>query len=212
MKELFKDINYKGLNITVSNFGKVIWNGKERNHYYNADGYTMCSLKIPNKGWMSVFVHILVAIAFVPNPNSLPEVNHKDFNRANPRFDNLEWMTRRDNVKYSVCNMPDYHGSNNPNYKNKKLSKIYKQNKQLSKEKQGRPGTQNGRSTPISLYCDGVFVKSFEYIIPCCQYLIDIGASNTSNPESVRSQINKSIRENRLYKGCYSFVKGNFAL
>ena len=57
--------------------------------------------------------------------------------------------------------MPDYHGKNNPNYKNKTLSEKYKNNKELSKEKQSRPATQNGRSTPIDLYYDGMLVKSF---------------------------------------------------
>lgn len=167
----------------------------------------MCSLKIPNKGWRSVFVHILVALAFVPNPNNLPEVNHKDYNRTNPDSNNLEWVTRKENIQYSKCNMPDYYGKNNPNYKNNTLSKKYKENKELSKEKQGRPGVQNGRSTPIDLYYDDTFVKSFDYIVPCCQYLIDIGEANTSNIESVRGQINKSIRCNSLYKRHYSFVK-----
>ncbi len=55
MNEIFKEIKYKGLKLTVSNFGKIIWNGVERNYYYNADGYIMCSLKIPNKGWRSIF-------------------------------------------------------------------------------------------------------------------------------------------------------------
>lgn len=78
MKELFKEIEYKGTKITVSNLGRVIWDDVERNHYYNADGYTMCTIKIPDKGWRSVFVHILVAIAFVPNPNNYSEINHID--------------------------------------------------------------------------------------------------------------------------------------
>lgn len=73
--------------------------------------------------------------------------------------------------------------------------------------KQGRPATQNGRSTPVDLYYDNVLIKSFDYIIPCCQYLIDIGVSNTSNPESVRVQLNKCIRNNSLYKGHYNIVK-----
>lgn len=193
--------------ITVSNLGNVIWNNKLRNIYYNADGYAMCSLKIPNKGWRSVFRHVLVATAFVPNPNNLPEVNHKDYDRANPKSDNLEWVTRTENIRYSICNMPDYHGKNNPNYKNKTLSEKYKNNKILSKEKQGRPATQNGRSTTIDLFYDGNFLKTFDYIALCCKYLIDIGVTKSSNPESVRCEINKSIRKNYWYKGHYSFVK-----
>lgn len=206
MIEDFKIINYKGAQITVSNYGRVFYNNKERGWYYNADGYAMCSIKT-SKGWRSVGRHILVAMAFIPNPNNLPEVNHKDYNRANPRVDNLEWITRRDNVLYSMCHAPDYKGRNNPNYGNRILSEKYKNNKELSKEKQGRPGVLNGRSTPIDLYYDGMFMKSFDYIIPCCRYLIDIGVSNTTNPENIRATINRVIKNNSLYKKHYSFRK-----
>jgi hypothetical protein len=63
------------------------------------------------------------------------------------------------------------------------------------------------------MYYDGVFVKSFDYIALCCQYLIDMGIAKTSRIESVRSQIDKSIRNNGLYKKHYSFQKkDNFIL
>lgn len=206
-KKFFKDIFYKGVNITVSNYGKIIYNNKQLRWRYNHDGYAVCNIKIPNKGWRSVQVHILVAIAFVPNPNNLPEVNHKDYNRANPTANNLEWMTHAENVRYSNCNRPDYTGSKNPNYGNHKLSENYKDNKQLSKLKQGRPATQNGRSIPVDLYYDDVLIKSFDYMLPCCQYLIDIGITNATNPESVRSQLNKCIKNGSLYKKHYRIEK-----
>lgn len=206
MKEIFKDICYRGANITISNYGKVIFNNKERKWRYNHDGYVVCSIKI-DKGWRSVAVHILVATAFIPNPNNLPEVNHKDYNRANPKADNLEWITHADNVRYSKCNMPDYHGDKNPNYGNRILSERYKNDKELSKIKQGRPATQNGRSTPVDLYYDDKLIKSFGYILSCCQYLIDIGVANTTDPEVVRNQLNRAIRKNSLYKNHYKIEK-----
>lgn len=43
-------------------------------------------------------VHILVAIAFVPNPHKLPLVNHKDNDRINNDPGNLEWVNYRENV------------------------------------------------------------------------------------------------------------------
>lgn len=46
-------------------------------------------------------IHRLVAIAFIPNPDNLPEVNHKDENPLNCRVDNLEWCTRQYNIDYS---------------------------------------------------------------------------------------------------------------
>lgn len=46
-----------------------------------------------------LLVHRIVAKAFIPNPNNLPEVNHKDNNTSNPCASNLEWVTRKENMK-----------------------------------------------------------------------------------------------------------------
>ena len=48
-----------------------------------------------------ISVHRLVAQAFIPNPNNLPEVNHKDKDTLNNCADNLEWCTRQYNIDYS---------------------------------------------------------------------------------------------------------------
>lgn len=48
-------------------------------------------------------VHRLVAESFIPNPDNLPEVNHKDENRANCNVDNLEWCTSKYNSNYGNC-------------------------------------------------------------------------------------------------------------
>lgn len=48
-------------------------------------------------------VHILVAKAFIPNPDNLPEVNHKDENKENDAADNLEWCTSKYNSNYGTC-------------------------------------------------------------------------------------------------------------
>lgn len=47
-------------------------------------------------------VHRLVAQAFIPNPGGLPQINHKDFDRANNHASNLEWVTGKQNVAHSV--------------------------------------------------------------------------------------------------------------
>lgn len=46
-------------------------------------------------------VHRLVAAAYLPNPNNLPVVNHKDENPSNNEFTNLEWCTVQYNTVYS---------------------------------------------------------------------------------------------------------------
>lgn len=50
-----------------------------------------------------VFVHRLIAIAFIPNPDNLPFVNHKDGNKGNFSIDNLEWCTTRQNIDHAMA-------------------------------------------------------------------------------------------------------------
>lgn len=48
--------------------------------------------------------HRLIAMTFIPNPNNLPEVNHKDENKLNNCVDNLEWCDANYNVNYGTRN------------------------------------------------------------------------------------------------------------
>ena len=62
-------------------------------------GYLYVTLSVNNKRYFPR-VHRLIAEVFIPNPNNLPEVNHKDENKTNNRVDNLEWCTSHDNKVY----------------------------------------------------------------------------------------------------------------
>lgn len=49
-----------------------------------------------------VYIHRIIGELFLSNPNNLPEINHKDCNRSNNSVDNLEWVTKIENFKYSM--------------------------------------------------------------------------------------------------------------
>ena len=48
------------------------------------------------------YVHRIVALAFLNNPNGLPEVNHIDGDKSNNNVANLEWVSRSDNTKHAI--------------------------------------------------------------------------------------------------------------
>lgn len=59
--------------------------------------YMLVNLSKNNKS-KSYYVHRLVAMAFIDNPDNLVEVNHKDHVRDNNHVNNLEWVTKYDNL------------------------------------------------------------------------------------------------------------------
>ena len=65
---------------------------------------TYCYLKVglcKDGHTKQLFVHRLVAEAFIQNPNNLETVNHRDEDKTNNVASNLEWMSREDNIIYS---------------------------------------------------------------------------------------------------------------
>lgn len=67
---------------------------------YHKNGYLSVSLS-SNKIVKRFYIHRLVAIAFIPNPENKPEVNHKDGNKHNNVYTNLEWATYNENAKHA---------------------------------------------------------------------------------------------------------------
>ena len=59
-------------------------------------GYVLVTLYFDG-GRKSVNVHRLIAAAFLPNPDNLPSVNHKDLDKKNNVSSNLEWVTAKEN-------------------------------------------------------------------------------------------------------------------
>ena len=82
----------------VSNFGRV-WNRRNRKWVTNQEYKGRFSVSLYN--YPRILARV-VAQTFIPNPENKPEVNHKDENPKNNRADNLEWMTKDENLKYGT--------------------------------------------------------------------------------------------------------------
>lgn len=67
------------------------------------NGYLRVSLSSNNKKKIAV-VHRMVAEYFIPNPDNKPMVNHKDLNRYNNHYLNLEWCTNSENMLHYYAN------------------------------------------------------------------------------------------------------------
>lgn len=67
-------------------------------------GYLRVSLGNRKDGFKKIMVHRLVAAAFIPNPDNLPQVNHKDENKSNNHVNNLEWCDNTYNHNFGTRN------------------------------------------------------------------------------------------------------------
>ena len=122
MEEIWKDIaGYEG-KYQVSNLGRVrslprtfldvngrrqIFKGCVLKRILRKNGYMVVTFYGSGK-FHQMMIHRLVAGAFIPNPNNLPMINHKDEDKTNNHVDNLEWCSAQYNSTY-----------NNIHYRNK---------------------------------------------------------------------------------------------
>ena len=157
--EIWKDIeNYEGF-YQVSNLGRV--RSLERDVFFpngtiirhmeekvlvpslNRGGYSYINLN-KNGKVKKEYVHRLVAMAFLPNPENKPQINHRDEVKTNNVVENLEWCSAQYNINYgtrnerSVQNHRYYKFGNNPNAKsvfceelNKKFDSIRRAEEEL---------------------------------------------------------------------------------
>ena len=106
---IYDDVVYEGL-YQVSNLGNILslnyrntGRAELMNPWEDKDGYLKIGLR-KNRKTDFILVHRLVAQTFLPNPDNLPQVNHKDENKANNRVENLEWCDGKYNHNYGTIN------------------------------------------------------------------------------------------------------------
>ncbi len=104
--------------------------GKIMRHVFHSDGYPAISL-CKDGVCKRLKIHRLVALAFLPNPDNLPEVSHLDETRTNNCVDNLAWSSHKDNL-----NMP------------------------LFKERNGTSKLKGKNSRAIPVECEGVVFET----------------------------------------------------
>lgn len=126
-------------NYEISNFGRVrnIKTGRILKNQIK-DGR-----EVLNLSKKKIFIHRLVADAFIPNPNNFPQVNHKDENPLNNHFINLEWCTSKYNSNYGLHN--------------ERVSRSNKGNK-----KSNNTNYLDNKNRAKKVICDGVIYESIK--------------------------------------------------
>lgn len=114
----------------VSNFGNVrsLFFNRLVSVFTKSNGYKCVTLHYKRGKHTVFYIHRLVAQAFLPNPDSLPQINHKDENKANNNVDNLEWCTCQYNVNYGtgIKRRNNTKGFKNRFFDHEKMSKRFR--------------------------------------------------------------------------------------
>lgn len=156
MKEKWKRIGDR--HFEVSNFGRVrtlpryvrcsedgrlaLKTGRILVDADNGKGYRYVTISL-HRVRKNYYVHRLVAETWLDNPNNLPEVNHKDGDKTNNHYSNLEWSSLQHNRDHAVKNnlIPHGEGSVKSKLKEKQVIEIlelHRENKHVNRCELGR--------------------------------------------------------------------------
>ena len=104
-------------------------------------------------------MHRLVADAFIPNPNGLKYVNHKDENKMNNNVSNLEWCTAKYNSNYGTSIARRVEHQDWTSIADKQSKTVYQYSKSLSLIRVWKSTAECGRNSfnpaSISKCCAG---------------------------------------------------------
>lgn len=177
--EVWKDAKYYEGKYQISNYGRV-WSIRSQKILSPlwSKGYAFYKLYSKNGKVKTEQAHRLVAIAFIPNPEKLPQVNHKDENPANNYVDNLEWCTAKYNCNYghhkencSKSMKGKMIGEKNPMYgkhqseETQKKMRLARNNWTDEQKQKVHDATRKKNAVTVNQYLiDGTYVKTWECI------------------------------------------------
>lgn len=149
MKEEWRDIKeYKGY-YQVSNLGRV--KSLCRNiimcQVCKPKGYKYVQLQVNGK-CLTIGVHRLVAMAFIPNPNNKPQVDHIDGNPSNNVVTNLRWATQVENMNNPITKermSKALSGENNPFFSRTHTEETKQILSKLAKQRTGKRNSFFGK-------------------------------------------------------------------
>lgn len=188
--EIWKETKYE--NYFVSNYGRVLSKGCKENIYRrnkdliltpadNGHGYLFVNIN-----GKQVYIHRLVAEAFLNRPNNCNQINHKDENKRNNCVDNLEWCDGKYNVSYSIGIK-----IKQIDIKTKEVINIYASANQAAK-------AVNGRNSSILMCCKRIKYKTYK------GYLWRFINDNDYyiKPDKTFVRIDPITKEETIYNSC----------